>query len=57
MLRTPLYCLMSVCQSKSFCDKKQQVIQIKDGIKKYLKTDAYELLKELKVIDKLNGWR
>jgi len=22
-----------------------------------LKTDAYELLKELKVIDKLNGWR
>ena len=22
-----------------------------------MKTDAYELLKELKVIDKLNGWR
>jgi hypothetical protein len=53
MLRTSLYCLLSICQCKSFSQTKQQVFQIKDGVKKFLKTDAFELLQDLKVDNKL----
>jgi hypothetical protein len=40
MLRTPLYCLLTVCQCK-----------------KFLKTDAYELLEDMKVVKQLLGWQ
>jgi hypothetical protein len=57
MLRTPLYCLLTVCQCKLFSDTKQQVFKIKDGVKKFLKTDAYELLEDMKVVKQLLGWQ
>jgi hypothetical protein len=33
------------------------VFRIKDGVKKFLKTDAYELLEEMKVVNQLLGWQ
>ncbi len=57
MLRTSLYCLLSVVQCKAFSENYEQIGHIKDGILKYLRTDAYELLKNSKVHLQLHGWK
>lgn len=57
MLRAPIFSLLAVCQCKEFADKEKQVETVKNGIIRYLKTDAYEILEQMDVLKVFGGWQ
>lgn len=44
MLRTSLYCLLAVSRCQHFSDSKEEYQAIEEGVLRYLKNDAFELL-------------
>ena len=57
MLRTSLYCLLSIVASFEFSDELQQVEDVKNGLIKYLRKDAYQLLEQIDMMKHGKGWR
>lgn len=56
MIRTPIFALLSILQSKDFSHKDSYVNNVKKGIQNFLKYDNIELLKDLKLDYCLVGW-
>lgn len=56
MLRTPLYCLLAICQCRDFFEDQRGVKALKKGAEKFMKTDSIALLERLNLDKKLKGW-
>lgn len=57
MLRTTLYCLLAVSRCRHFSDSKEEYQAIEEGVLRYLKTDAFELLEQMEMRESMDGWR
>lgn len=56
MLRAPLFSLLQLCQSKEFVKSEENVKNIKEGMAELLKSESYQLFKQLEIHKKLEGW-
>ena len=57
MLRAPCFSLLSVSQCVEFANNLDEVLKIKEGIQRYLRSDAYELLEHIGAPISLVGWK
>lgn len=56
MVRTPLYCLLAICQTREFFPDQKLVHGLKEGVQLFLKNDNWELLDHLRIKNKFSGW-
>ena len=56
MVRTPVYCLLSICQMREFFPDQKLVDALKDGIQLFLRNDNWEIFEHLRMENKFAGW-
>ena len=57
MIRAPIFSLLAVSRCQNFTEDQAQYQRIMQGILRYLKDDAYDLLSQMEMRETLTGWK